>query len=340
MTRPFVFEMETSDPDDLLTLILLLGHPMVDLRAVVVSPGSREQVGVVRQVLAMFKRADVAVGSHRLDHPKGCVSAWHYGNGLGIRPQEADADPGVDVLASVLGPDTTYVCGAPPKNLGELLARGGDALLGRAFVQGGFAGEGVVPYEQQLPKFKGKVTVPSFNLNGAPKTVQAILDQRARFSDLRFVSKNVCHGVVYDQVLHTMLGSLRQTWCGHTAHSRCTCPCHAPGARVMHVMPCCSRCPICGDEVTTPHKVPKDRTAFSQMLLYLAMGAYLSRHPQGKALHDPLAACCAIDPDVGEWAEVELFHDKGNWGSRLSEASGVRIITGCDLSRFIDVLIP
>ena len=47
--RPFVFDMETSDPDDFITLVFLLGHPEVDLRAVTITPGTREQVGVVRQ---------------------------------------------------------------------------------------------------------------------------------------------------------------------------------------------------------------------------------------------------------------------------------------------------
>lgn len=32
--RPFVFDMETSDPDDFLTLLLLLGHPEVQWHAV------------------------------------------------------------------------------------------------------------------------------------------------------------------------------------------------------------------------------------------------------------------------------------------------------------------
>lgn len=48
-TRPFVLDMETSDPDDFITLLMLLGHPLVDLRAVTVTPGTREQVGLVRR---------------------------------------------------------------------------------------------------------------------------------------------------------------------------------------------------------------------------------------------------------------------------------------------------
>lgn len=46
-----VRDMETSDPDDFLTLLLLAGHPEVNLCAVTVTPGSPAQVGVVRLVV-------------------------------------------------------------------------------------------------------------------------------------------------------------------------------------------------------------------------------------------------------------------------------------------------
>ena len=55
---PFVWDMETSDPDDFMTLLLLLGHPRVDLRAVTITPGTPEQVGLVRWALrALGRRA-------------------------------------------------------------------------------------------------------------------------------------------------------------------------------------------------------------------------------------------------------------------------------------------
>lgn len=42
-----VWDMETSDPDDFFTLLLLLGHPLVNLKGVTITPGTPEQVGVV-----------------------------------------------------------------------------------------------------------------------------------------------------------------------------------------------------------------------------------------------------------------------------------------------------
>lgn len=56
-----VFDMETDDPDDFLTLLLLLGHPCARLRAVTIVPGSPEQVGLVRAALGWFG-VDLPVG--------------------------------------------------------------------------------------------------------------------------------------------------------------------------------------------------------------------------------------------------------------------------------------
>ena len=338
MTRPFVLDMETSDPDDYLTLLLLLGHPQVDLRAVTVTPGTRDQVGLVRSTLRMFERSDVTVGAFDIDHPKDCGSAWHRDALNRWQPADADAE-GWEVLRDTLRPDTTLVTGAALKNLGRLLEHTTHeaGALGRGFIQGGFAGEGVVPSERQLEKFRGKVTQPSFNLNGAPAAALAVLQQCARFSDLRFVSKNVCHGVLYDADMHARFAEKRLTWC--TGHYVCRCECHQPGAQVMHVMACCSTCDVCGQEVADYGNMPRDRTALAQSLIFRSMRHYLSRHPKGKALHDPLAAACAIDPEIGEWAEVELYRERGEWGAFALEGSGVRIITGYDHERFVRTLL-
>ena len=72
--------------------------------------------------------------------------------------------------------------------------------------------------------------------------------------------------------------------------------------------------------------------------MHAGMDRYLSAHPDGKALHDPLAACCAIDPAIGQWAHVRLFRDKGEWGSELDLDSTTRIIVGYDHERFVAVL--
>jgi len=218
-----VWDMETGDPDDFLTLLLLLGHPRVNLKAVTITPGTAAQVGLVRRALSWFGR-DIPVGAYDLDYPKECVSAWHY-RVYGEVPPSRDAQPGPVVLLGECDEGATLVTGAPPKNLGAAVRRGG-LVLGRWVAQGGFAGEGVVPPEGQLPQFRGRVTCPSYNLDGAlGATREALATPGIRVR--RFVSKNVCHGVIYDASLHAAVGavkeqslSLRLIWQGMDAYLR------------------------------------------------------------------------------------------------------------------------
>jgi pyrimidine-specific ribonucleoside hydrolase len=288
---PIAWDMETSDPDDFMTLLLLLGHPRVDLRSVTVTPGTPAQVGLVRWALRALGR-DVPVGAHDLEHPKACVSQWHY-DAYGAIPPSREAEPGADLLLRTLTAETTLVTGAALKNLGAALRRV-DAehlpfALGRLVIQGGFAGEGVVPPHLQLEKFRGLTTCPTFNLNGDPKSALLALTHPA-VGSRRLVSKNVCHGVTYDADLH---------------------------ARVTAV---------------------KDRSP-ALALIWRGMQHYLRKRPGGKIFHDPLAACCAIDPTIATWAEVEVYRAKGEWGSRLSPGTGTHIIIDLDRDRFVDVLL-
>ena len=74
-------------------------------------------------------------------------------------------------------------------------------------------------------------------------------------------------------------------------------------------------------------------------LVHQGMEHYLHKHSGGKAFHDPLAAACAIDESVGEFAAVELYRERHGWGSRLSPASPTSIIVGYDHERFLATLL-
>lgn len=277
-----VLDMETQDPDDYLTLLLLLGHTQVRLKAVTITPGSPYQVGLVRRTLAMFGR-DIPVGAYNIQHPKTCVSTWHekvYGT---ITPSE-QAREGSEVLLECCDENTILITGAPLKNVGKALDLPA-FRLGCLVAQGGFAGEGVVPTELQLEKFKGKLTCPTFNLNGDVPSAFKVL-ATDQIGTRYFVSKNVCHGVYYDSAMHTEVGKLLEK-------------------------------------------------SQSMRMIYKGMKAYLQDKAEGKKMHDPLAACCAIDRSIGEWAEVELFRQKGEWGSRLAENTRTWIITRYDHQKFI-----
>ena len=273
--------METADPDDVLTLCLLSHHPQVNLVSVTVTPGSRHQIGLVKHVLKLLDK-DIPVGSRNKEHPKECVSVFHY-NWLGkIAPIEPDGS-GADILEQMLTkyPDLTVVCGASLGNVGALIDR--DVQLAKIVIQGGFAGDNIVPPELVLEKFKGKITCPTFNLNGDVPSALKILSSK-KISQRTFVSKNVCHGVVYDKQMHEFMLPYKN---------------ENPGLNLM----------ING------------------------MSVYLNKR-DGKAFHDPLAACVAIDPTICKFELVELYREKGEWGSRRSETPNAQISIQVDMDKF------
>jgi inosine-uridine nucleoside N-ribohydrolase len=280
------FDMETSDPDDVLTLCMLSHHPQVNLRAVTITPGSRHQVGLVKHILKLLNK-DIPVGAKNINHPKECVSAFHY-NWLGqIAPAEADGN-GPDVLWNAQYGTSNFkiVCGASLGNLSAYSQR--YVLIPEAVIQGGFAGDNIVPPELVLEKFKGKVTCPTFNLNGDVAGALQVLASE-KILKRTFVSKNVCHGVVYDQAMHDYMLPRRN---------------NNPGLNLM----------------------------------VEGMTHYLKKNT-GKAFHDPLAACVAIDSSVCQFEEVELYRLKGEWGSRRSDNPNARISISVDMEKFRKVIV-
>lgn len=287
MKENIAFDMETSDPDDVFTLCLLATHPKVNLVSVTVTPGSKHQIGIVKHILSKLN-INVPVGSKNKDHPKECVSEFHY-SWLGkIQPEEPDGIGG-DILYESIKKhnDLTIVCGASLGNINKLIEK--DIILNNIVVQGGFAGDNIVPEELRLEKFKGKITCPTFNLNGDVKAALNVVASN-KISNKLFVSKNVCHGVVYDEIMHQFL---------------------------------------------TPFK---DKNKGLQ-LLYNGMDFYLKKNNRGKAFHDPLAACVAIDKNICDFKKVELYREKGEWGSRYSDNLNAEISISVDMDKFKKALI-
>jgi inosine-uridine nucleoside N-ribohydrolase len=293
------WDMETADPDDIFTLCLLATHPKVELVSVTVHPGSKHQIGVVKHVLSLLdlSNSGIMVGSAKPNHPKECVSQFHY-NWLGnIPPQEPDGLGDFVLEQTWENPNYKIVTGAALTNVGNFLnkmpvTRGGaagHARIEEIVVQGGFAGDSVVPSEYRLDKFKGKETCPTFNLNGNIEAAKQVIASNV-FEIKRFVSKNVCHGIVYDQDMHERIKPFRHNNAGLN-------------------------------------------------LIVEGMSKYLKNKPSGKAFHDPLAACVAISSDCCEFKEVEIYREKGEWGSRLKEGTNTFISIHCNRDRFEQVLI-
>jgi pyrimidine-specific ribonucleoside hydrolase len=278
------------------------------------------------------------------------VSSWHY-RAFGEMPPSRDAVPGPALLRQLCGPSTTLITGGPLKNLGGALKLPGFEL-GRVVVQGGFAGEGVVPRERQLPKFAGLVTCPTYNLNGDPKSALAVIASTA-IAHKRFVSKNVCHGVVYDAAMHAAVAALRDRsksldliWRGMEVYLYDTADAPrprngeiaAPEVRLAGADKQLELVAI-GEAIARAAAAGLDLVAVTDdtppVCRLMPAATPESSDGSGKKFHDPLAACCAIDESIGEWAEVELYREKGEWGSRLAAGSGQSIIVGYDRAKFI-----
>lgn len=299
-----IFEMETSDPDDFMTLLWLADNPRVDLVGVLVTPGSFDQCQLVRWGLDLCNRKDVPIGSvhgpkwwDTVDGKKPRVSRFHYSNyGSGILNHSVgDVLVGCMLLGTALylassawslGGNLTVLVGSAPKNIGKTFREFPDVRLNRWVQQGGFAGDNLV--SKPLEKFKGKTTCPSFNPGGAPKETLELLGNQ-RITRRLFVSKNVCHGVIWTPQMQVALK----------------------------------------DKMS-------DRIGLKTVVS--ALDKYLEAKGVGKAMHDLVAACCAVDESVCQFKEVEIYRQRGEWGATAKQGTSTYISTDFDEEHFISVL--
>lgn len=284
-TKNVIFDMETSDPDDFLTLCWLTANPGVHLIGVTVTPGTQEQIGLIHETLYQCKVTSLKIGSFDATREDGCVSAFHYNVMPG--PQKlSGSDTGANVIRECLReyPDATLLTGGPLKNLHKFLEIFPDVVLQHWVAQGGFAGDSLVKPEYRLAKFAGRETCPTFNFNGDPQGALLALNSK-NILKRTLVSKNVCHGISYDQAFHES---------------------------------------FVVDEKSLP----------GMKLIYKTMETYLQRHPKGKMLHDPLAACVMMNPDICTFEEVEIYRSKGEWGSRRAMNTQTKISVSVDPEKF------
>jgi pyrimidine-specific ribonucleoside hydrolase len=286
-----VFDMETRDPDDALTLCLLATHPRLRLTAVTVNPGTPPQIAVVREILRRLERT-VPIGARDSASAKAdAVSAFHPA-WLGALPDAKPDGIAHEILAHALTADaaTVLLTGAPLHNLRHLLREHPALAIRRWVAQGGFAGDNLVSPEQRLAKFDGRTYCESFNFGGDKKaTLAALASPQIAQRDL--VSKNVTHGFAWGPDLQARLLARPDL--------------HAGAALACD-----------------------------------AMAVYLREHPEGKLLHDPLAACAVLDRDAFLWEEVEVLYERGQWGARPASGTGTFITLAVDPARAEAALFP
>jgi len=318
---PFVFDMETDDPDDLLTLLFLAVNPDVELKAVTIArPGSRDQVALVRWLLEEVGLPNVRVGAQ--DWPQNIdgggdghakLEARFYKSFGRLKIDVHDCEPASQVLRACCDENTTLVTGAPLTNLAKAIAEGG-FRLGKWVAQGGFAGEGVVPRHLQMEEFKGKRCKSSFNFKDLAATRCAL--QCEDIGRKVFVGGNVCNRAYYDnsEVTRDQDGRLKGGW-------------HA--------------------EVGEALKATKASGGQSVRLRALElMHAAMTSYGRGKTIYDPLALAVAFDESVATLAEVELEEKPPGdgdpytrWGCWLCPGSGKWIAIDYDETKFRRALL-
>jgi len=195
------------DPDDFFALLWFISSG-VDIKLVNISPGDADQVAVCHLIRDQLD-LDFPIGVGKLDRNKRSSGSIHYkmlkkygyplehthdGDGAELMKEARDKDPDCHL----------FICG-PPISTGNYLKEYypySNSTIPKATMQGGFLsynlhGKHKVPV---LDKFRDKITVPTFNMNGDVKgTIEFV---NALIGDRRFVGKNVCHTILYNQDVH------------------------------------------------------------------------------------------------------------------------------------------
>lgn len=141
--------METGrDPDDVLTLIFLAGHPLVDLKAVTLVPGTMEQVQLIDSILREFE-VEIPIGVHN-PHKGTTTKHWYFALFPTSTTQEmrSEVQDATDVLTELVDESTIVVTGGPLTNIARVLQpidEGKTWVPAALYAQGGFAGVNVVP---------------------------------------------------------------------------------------------------------------------------------------------------------------------------------------------------
>lgn len=207
-----IIETDIShDPDDFFALCYFFSAG-INIRAILLSPGDESQVAIVRFLLKELGKEDISIGVPVLGRKKEHLTSIHKYliEKYKYPSYSTDCYLGEDVIRDTLRmyPDSElFICGAM-KNIGNYLIRNEKTKITKAVMQGGFIGydtHGIdVP---KLEKFIGKESVPTFNLNGYVRGSQAYLNH-PHIGERWFISKNVCHTIIYDREIHKKVMSV------------------------------------------------------------------------------------------------------------------------------------
>lgn len=192
------------DPDDFFALCYLHSAG-IKIRAILISIGHNYQTAIAR-FFCKEVGLNIPIGIAKKTNiiktgGKGFHEAFLHSNGY---PIEDEPDGmGEDILKDVLKkyPNSElFICGAP-KNTGNYLMKNPDIEINKLTMQGGFLPYNLYTPTIQLEKFKNKTEVSTYNLNGAREESEFLIN-KAKIKERRFISKNICHTIIYDRERH------------------------------------------------------------------------------------------------------------------------------------------
>ena len=204
-----IVEIETGDIDDSIALIYALMCPHFEVLAVLVCPGSVQQLGLVERLydyIKLPKEQRPILGSLNFNESSK-VSPMYTRTYGPYENYKGERRLGKDIIienCKKFPNQIVYITLGPPKILSQALLENDYIQVKMWLAQGGFAGVGVVDENKILPKFKGMKESPTWNLGGSVKESEFLMGH-SRIGCRFFVSKNVCHDIVYDSSIHEQM---------------------------------------------------------------------------------------------------------------------------------------
>ncbi len=200
--KRMIFEMETADPDDFMTLLWLADHPDVELLGVLVTPGSERSVPAGPLGAGSLRAAG---GPDRRPARPSVVGDERGQEGAGLRLPPGVLRPRHPGAPRRRGRGRPRAAGRAAPRPGRHGARRGRAQEHRQGVQGRSPGSGSLAGSSKAAS-RATTWSPSRSRSSAGASPARASTPAARreetlallaspqIGERRFVSKNVCHG--------------------------------------------------------------------------------------------------------------------------------------------------
>lgn len=303
-----IIEIETGDIDDTIALIYALMCPYFDIKAVLVCSGTKQQLGLIEKIydyISLPNEKKPILGSLNFDNKPNSKLSPIYKRSYGIfKDYEGEMRLGKDIIIDFCKKypnEIIYITLGPPKILSQALLENDYIQVKQWVAQGGFAGVGVVDENKILWKFKGKSECPTWNLGSAIIETKFLLNH-SRIGSRHFISKNVCHGIVYNTDFHNEMRmcSKQNTFTHH----------------FYNIM----------DNAYFKHKQNVNSSKKKSIK---------------KKIHDILPLMTIFDKNVCEFREVQLYynHKTSSWGSYLCNGINTFISVDYDSNLYFKLLI-